>query len=108
LRPPPLYFAVATPRKATEHGKGEDWIVPACYIKNKAKSISLLLCVLRQQNIGEVAADRRGWSYKKLLFYLSHPLSVENYCFFCFSPLSLCDTRGRSVKSILTSQKRMF
>ena len=80
------HTANATPRKATEHGKGEDWIVPACYIKNKAKSISLLLCVLRQQNIGEVAAGRRGWSYKKLLFYLSHPLSVENYCFFCFSP----------------------
>ena len=41
---------------------------------------------MRQQNIGEVAAGRRGWSYKKLLFYLSHPLSVENYCFFCFPP----------------------
>ena len=46
----------------------------------------ILQGVLRQQNIGEVAAGRRGWSYKKLLFYLSHPLSVENYCFFCFSP----------------------
>ena len=30
-------IANATPRNATEHGKGEDWIVPACYIKNKAK-----------------------------------------------------------------------
>ena len=103
------HTANATPRKATEHGKGEDWIVPACYIKNKAKKhLPPPLCFATAKYRGGGRRPEGLVLQKTPILSFSPPLRRKLLFLLLPPPLSLCDTRGRSVKSILTSQKRMF